>query len=179
MGRRLRGGANGPAAHGLSYRDNACVQVREADPDDWEDVMELLAELGRPDVRDDADEPRHRARFEEYLARDDALALVAEDDGVVVGFVDVEFRQRLNFLQPEAWVPDLVVAEAARGTGAGRALLEEVERRAVERNSWGIALESANWRESSHAFYEHVGWKDVAKAFSRVLGDVQWPPARR
>jgi GNAT superfamily N-acetyltransferase len=78
----------------------------------------------------------------------------------------------------EAWVPDLV-AEAARGTGAGRALLEEVERRATERASWGIALESANWRESSQAFYEHVGWKDVAKAFSRVLGDVQWPPAQR
>ena len=30
-----------------------------------------------------------------------------------------------------------------------------------------MALESANWRESSHAFYEHVGWSDVAKAFSR------------
>ena len=179
MGRRLRGGTHGPAAHGLRYRNNARVQVREAGPEDWDDVKELLAELGRPDVCDDADEPRHRARYEEYLARDDALALVAEDEGVVVGFVDVEFRQRLNFLQPEAWVPDLVVAETARGTGVGRALLEEVERRAVERDSWGIALESANWRESSHAFYEHVGWKDVAKAFSLVLGDVQWPPAKR
>ena len=155
------------------------MHVREATAEDWEDVKELLAELGRPDVRDDAEEPRHRARFENYLARNDALALVAEHDGAVVGFVDVEFRQRLNFLQREAWVPDLVVAEAARGTGAGRALLEEVERRAVERDCWGIALESANWRESSHAFYEHVGWQDVAKAFSRVLADVQWPPAPR
>lgn len=155
------------------------MHVREATAEDWEDVKELLAELGRPDVRDDAEEPRHRARFEDYLARDDALALVAEHDGSVVGFVDVEFRQRLNFLQPEAWVPDLVVAEAARGTGAGRALLAEVERRAIERDSWGIALESANWRESSHAFYEHVGWNDVAKAFSRVLADVPWPPAPR
>ena len=155
------------------------MHVRDATADDWERVKELLAELGRPDVRDDPDEPRHRARFEDYLARDDAFALVAEHDGAVVGFVDVEFRRRLNFLQPEAWVPDLVVAEGARGTGAGRALLEEVERRAIERDSWGIALESANWRESSHAFYEHVGWNDVAKAFSRVLGDVQWPPAPR
>lgn len=155
------------------------MQVREATAEDWEHVKDLLAELGRPDVRDDPDEPRHRARFEDYLARDDAFALVAEQDGAVVGFVDVEFRQRLNFLQPEAWVPDLVVAEGARGTGAGRALLTEVERRAIERDSWGIALESANWRESSHAFYEHVGWNDVAKAFSRVLADVQWPPAPR
>jgi GNAT superfamily N-acetyltransferase len=155
------------------------VRVREAIPEDWEQVKELLAELGRPDVRDDPDEPRHRTRYEEYLERDDALALVAEHDGAIVGFVDVEFRQRLNFLQPQAWVPDLVVAEAARGTGAGRALLDEVERRAIERNCWGMALESANWRESSHAFYEHVGWGDTGKAFSRAFGDVQWPPAPR
>ena len=177
VGRRLRGGAHAAAPNRLS--DNARVQVREATRDDWEDVKELLAELGRPDVRDDPDEPQHRARFEQYLARDDALALVAEHDGAVVGFVDVEFRQRLNFLQPEAWVPDLVVAEAARGTGAGRALLEEVERRAIERDTWGMALESANWRESSHAFYEHVGWSDVAKAFSRTFGGVEWPPPKR
>jgi GNAT superfamily N-acetyltransferase len=177
MGRRLCGGAHGAAADGLS--ENARVRVREATPEDWENVKELLAELGRPDVRDDPAEPEHQARFERYLARDDALALVAEQDGAVVGFVDVEFRQRLNFLQPEAWVPDLVVAEAARGTGAGRALLAEVERRALERDSWGMALESANWRESSHAFYEHVGWGDVAKAFSRTFGDVEWPPRPR
>ena len=113
MGRRLRGGAHAAAANGLS--DNARVNVREATSADWEDVKELLAELGRPDVRDNPDEPQHRARFDQYLARDDTLALVAEHDGAVVGFVDVEFRQRLNFLQPEAWVPDLVVAEAARG----------------------------------------------------------------
>lgn len=155
------------------------MQVREARPEDWEHVKELLAELGRPDVRSDPDESRHRARYEQYLARDDALALVAEHDGTIVGFVDVEFRQRLNFLQPQAWVPDLVVAEAARGTGAGRALLEEVERRAIERDSWGMALESANWRESSHAFYGHLGWGDTGKAFSRAFGDAEWPPARR
>jgi GNAT superfamily N-acetyltransferase len=177
VGRSVRGRTDAPAAHRLS--DNARVQVREARPEDWEHVKELLAELGRPDVREGPDEPRHRAHYEQYLARDDALALVAEHGGAVVGFVDVEFRQRLNFLQPEAWIPDLVVAEAARGTGAGRALLEEVERRAIERDSWGMALESANWRESSHAFYEHVGWKDVGKAFSRVLGDVEWPPPPR
>ena len=122
------------------------MYVREATADDWADVKDLLAELGRPDVRDDPDEPEHRARFEQYLARDDALALVAE---------------------------------SARGTGAGRALLEEVERRALERDTWGMALESANWRESSHAFYEHVGWSDVAKAFSRTFGGVEWPPPKR
>jgi GNAT superfamily N-acetyltransferase len=155
------------------------VPVRDARPDDWPRVKDLLAELGRPDVRDDPNEPRHHEAFERYLERDDALALVADEDGEIVGFVDVEFRQRLNFLDLQAWVPDLVVAERARGTGAGRRLLEEAERRARKRGCWGMTLESANWRDSSHAFYEHVGWTDSGKSFTRALSDLQWPPAPR
>ena len=72
------------------------VPVRDARPDDWASVKDLLAELGRPDVREDPDEPRHREAFERYLERDDTFALVADEDGEIVGFVDVEFRQRLN-----------------------------------------------------------------------------------
>ena len=75
-------------------------------------------------------------------------------------------------------MPDLVVAESARGTGAGRALLEEAERRARERGCWGMTLESANWRDSSHAFYEHVGWSDWQSVLA-TFGDIEWPPPKR
>ena len=154
------------------------MQVRDARDGDWPAVSALLAELGRPDVRGAGDEADHEARFRDYLARDDTVALVAEADGEVIGFVDLEFRQRLNFATPQAWIPDLVVAERARGTGAGRALLDEAERRSRERGCWGMSLESANWRESSHAFYEHVGWADTGKAFTRPLQEgLVWPPA--
>ena len=156
------------------------MHVREARPDDWPAVSALLAELGRPDVRGNDDEHEHERAFLRYLERDDTVALVADDDGHVIGFVDLEFRQRLNFETPEAWIPDLVVAETARGTGAGRALLDEADRLARERGCWGMTLESANWRESSHAFYEHVGWADTGKAFTRPLQEgIVWPPAPR
>lgn len=155
------------------------MDVREARPEDWPRVSDLLAELGRPDVRADPDEPAHREAYERYLGRDDAVALVAEDGGELLGFVDVEFRQRLNFPTPQAWVPDLVVAESARGRGAGRALLAAAEVHARSRGCWGMSLESASWRAESHAFYEHVGWQDTGKAFTRPLSDVQWPPAPR
>ena len=156
------------------------MEVREARPEDWPQVSALLAELGRPDVRGADDEAEHERAFVRYLGRDDAVALVAEDDGRLIGFVDVEFRQRLNFATLQAWVPDLVVAEDARGTGAGRALLAEAERLARERGCWGMSLESANWRDSSHAFYEHVGWADTGKAFTRPLQEgLVWPPAPR
>lgn len=156
------------------------MDVRDARPDDWPAVSALLAELGRPDVRGAEDEAEHERAFVAYLERDDAAALVAHEDDRVVGFVDVEFRQRLNFATPQAWIADLVVAEDARGTGAGRALLEAAEERARARGCWGMSLESASWRESSHAFYEHVGWADTGKAFTRPLVEgLVWPPEPR
>ena len=124
----------------------AMVEVREARAEDWPAVESLLADLGRPDVRGTPEEERARDLFLGYLERTDTIALVAEDEGGVIGFCDVEFRPRLNFTTQQAWIPDLIVAEDARGRGAGAALLQRAEQLARERDCWSITLESANWR---------------------------------
>ena len=153
------------------------VDVRQAVPDDWTAIAGLLAELGRPDVLASDDEEPARSLFLEYLGRQDAVALVAVDGDRAIGFCDVEFRPRLNYATPEAWIPDLIVAEGDRSRGAGAALLKRAEELAEERRCWAISLESANWRTRAHAFYEREGWEDTAHAFVKVLGDVAWPPA--
>jgi GNAT superfamily N-acetyltransferase len=153
--------------------------IREADPDDWPKVAALLAELGRPDVRGAPEEEEARELFLSYLARPDAVALVAEDDGRVAGFLDMEYRARLNFTTPQAWIPDLIVDEGSRGLGIGRALLEHAEELAREHGCWSMSLESATWRERAHAFYLREGWKETGKAFSKLLADVVWPPPPR
>ena len=155
------------------------VKVREARPQDWPAVAVLLAELGRPEALGSDEEPALRDVYEAYLARPDAAALVAEVDGRVVGFVDLEFRTRLNFATPQAWIPDLIVSEAERSRGAGASLLAAAEELARERGCWGISLESATWRTRAHAFYLREGWKDTGKAFTKVFGDLEWPPSPR
>jgi GNAT superfamily N-acetyltransferase len=154
-------------------------EVRAATANDWPAVEALLAELGRPDVRGTDDEEAARSLFLAYLERDDAVALVAEEEGRVVGFVDLEFRPRLNFTTPQAWIPDLIVSEDARSRGAGAALLARCEELARQRNSWSLSLESANWRDRAHTFYRREGLSDAAKSFSKGLGDVDWPPSPR
>jgi GNAT superfamily N-acetyltransferase len=155
------------------------VEVREARASDWPAVSALLAELGRPDVRDREDEDEHRRAFESYLERPDATAFVALDGDEIVGFIDIELRERLNFSQPQAWVPDLVVAEAARSRGAGAGLLARAERWARERACFVLTLESALWRERAHAFYEREGMKHVSASFAKVLGEAEYPPKPR
>jgi GNAT superfamily N-acetyltransferase len=153
------------------------VRIREASPGDWPGVSTLLAQLGRPDVRDTADEAAARSVFEAYLRRPDTVALVADHDGRVVGFLDMEYRTRLNFTSPQAWIPDLVVDEDSRSGGIGRALITRAEELARSRGCWGMSLESATWRKRAHAFYAREGWEDTGRAFNKVLADITWPPA--
>jgi GNAT superfamily N-acetyltransferase len=155
------------------------VEVRQAGPDDWPAVAALLADLGRPDVLGTPTEEPARLIFLGYLERNDAVALLAVDAGRVVGFCDVEFRPRLNFTTPEAWIPDLIVVEGHRSRGAGAALLKRAEEVAIEQQCWSISLESATWRTRAHAFYQREGWKNTGHAFAKVLGDVVWPPQPR
>ena len=153
------------------------MEVRDATGADWPAVSTLLAELGRPDVRGAADEDFHGDRFEDYLARPDTVAVVAVDEGEVVGFIDLEFRRRLNFRDEQAWVPDLVVAEASRSRGAGKALLAEAVERSRKRGCWSLTLESASWRARAHAFYLREGLQNSAASFTKLLVDVDWPPS--
>jgi len=156
------------------------VRVRPATAEDWPAVGALLAELGRPVVMGTQDEASARDVFLAYLARPDTVALLAEIDDRVVGFCDMEYRTRLNFLDAQAWIPDLVVSEAERGRGAGAALLARAEKLARERGCWGMSLESASWRTRAHAFYAREGWEDTAKSFSKSLSaSTSWPPPPR
>lgn len=156
------------------------VHVRRARRQDWPAVAMLLAELGRPDIRLSPDGDMAGGQiFERYLRRRDAVALVAEEAGRILGFVDMEYRSWLNFKAPQAWIPDMIVADGARGRGIGGALLRRAEELARSRNCWSMALESANWREAAHAFYLAHGWTLTASHFTRSLTDVEWPPAPR
>jgi GNAT superfamily N-acetyltransferase len=141
--------------------------IRPAGPDDFDAVTALLEELGRPAVND-------RETCRQVYARDledpdTAHLLAADADGRIVGFCSLHFRSRLNQVSREAWVPDLIVAEAARSKKVGHALLSEAEERARERGCHELRLESAHWRTDAHRFYRDFGLTDDALAFGERL----------
>jgi GNAT superfamily N-acetyltransferase len=145
------------------------MQVRPVTEEDFRAVCGLLAELGRPAVGD-AVWDACRAGFTADMADDGADHLLAVDDrGEPVGFLSLHYRRRLNHATEEAWVPDLIVRERARGTGAGRALLAEAERRARARGCHRLALESGYARTRAHGVYLAAGMTDGGKFFTKEL----------
>jgi len=84
-------------------------------------------------------------------------ALMAELDGVPVGFA-------LTFRNYSTWegraglfVEDLYVQPQARGHGVGRKLLAAVARRAVERGCKRVDLNVLHWNPARE-FYDRVGF---------------------
>jgi ribosomal protein S18 acetylase RimI-like enzyme len=145
------------------------VRVRPATGEDFPAVAALLEELGRPKVLGTADEPSHRSMFESLLRAPDLFGMVAEEDRRVVGFIDVYVVPRLNFVAPQASVPDLIVTQGARSRGVGTALLREAEELARRHGAFALTLESANWRTRAHSFYERRGMQDAGKHFVKPL----------
>ncbi|MFI7357389.1 GNAT family N-acetyltransferase [Streptomyces avidinii] len=106
---------------------------------------------------EDPDAPR--AFLAERIAKDESLVLLAEvPEAGTVGFAQV-YRGFSSLSLRTAWVlNDLYVAPEGRRTGAGRALLREVLRRAREAGVSGVQLETAYDNTVAQGLYEAEGF---------------------
>jgi GNAT superfamily N-acetyltransferase len=102
------------------------------------------------------------------LARDpNARALVATQDQRVVGLLTVHLRDTLNHETPIGQITLLVVDEAIRSRGAGRALVEAAEAWARSRGTRRITVTTALDRGGAHAFYEKVGYSHTGRRYGK------------
>jgi GNAT superfamily N-acetyltransferase len=146
------------------------MKIRSAEPRDFDQVTDLLERLGRATVTDNTRD-RCREIYASQVSDPAVDHLVAEEeDGTLVGFCSLHFRKRLNHPTPQAWVPDLYVADHVRRQGLARALLAHAENRAIERGCWEITLESGYQRAEAHKLYGAFGMRDAGKFFRKLLG---------
>jgi GNAT superfamily N-acetyltransferase len=118
------------------------MRIRNARSDDHAAFLSLFAEL-RID-----DPPQDAQRFSNELV---PTTLIAERDGVAVGYV---FYRPLDKL---VHLAHLAVASTARRSGAGRALVREVARRAKEHGCTRMFLNVKPDNAAAIALYESEG----------------------
>ena len=87
--------------------------------------------------------------------------LVAEQAGRLVGYALYYPRYSSFRTCARLWLEDLYVAPAARGSGAGRALLAEVARIAIARGCDRVDWDVLEWNQLAIDFYERQGGNRV------------------
>lgn len=133
--------------------------IRRATVDDVPAILALIRELAVYEREPEASVEATEDSLREVLfgPQPQVWAHVAELDGAVVGTA-------IWFVTFSTWtgrhgmhLEDFVVSEAARGTGLGTALFEELRRICVERGYPRFEWRVLDWNEDANRFYERRG----------------------
>ncbi|WP_224248509.1 GNAT family N-acetyltransferase [Hyalangium gracile] len=153
------------------------ITVRPARSSD----AEALGRMGAALVRQHHDFDRERFMLPEdvedgyrwWLGKElkakEAVVLVAERDGEVVGYVygRVEARDWATLRDRCGGFHDIWVDEKARGSGAGRMLAEALVRRFAELGVPRVILMSATKNEGAQRFFAKLGWRPTMVEMTR------------
>ena len=106
-----------------------------------------------------ADLPLARRFLDERFAQDESVIIVAEDAGSgIVGFTQL-YPTYCSVAAGRIYVLyDLFVTPPARGTGAGRALMEAAETFARQAGALRLQLQTATTNLVGQSLYESCGW---------------------
>jgi ribosomal protein S18 acetylase RimI-like enzyme len=118
---------------------------------------------------------RRRERWRSTLESPDAILVVAERDGRVVGALVGESEDPADgsdtFEVPTstAHVHDIAVLPDAQGGGVGKALMERFEQVLRERGVKSYGLEVMAGNDAARAFYEGMGLELAQMTLYKVL----------
>jgi N-acetylglutamate synthase-like GNAT family acetyltransferase len=135
---------------------------REAELDDFEDILRLYRQLQPEDpvLADGTD----AAVFAQILGSADLHLFVLEADGNVVATAYLNVIPNLTrSASPYAVIENVVVEEAMRGTGLGKQLMADVLRAAWDAGCYKAMLMTGSRKPATHSFYRACGFSPDAK----------------
>jgi len=92
------------------------------------------------------------------------LLAAPDDDSPPAGVCQLRFRHSVWTAAPDCWLEDLFVAENARRSGCGAALVEAAIIRASERGCRRIELDTSETNEAARALYARLGFSECSKS---------------
>jgi GNAT superfamily N-acetyltransferase len=96
-------------------------------------------------------------------------ALVAERDGQLLGLVHYLFHRSTTMIAPTCYLQDLFTAEAARGKGVGRALIEAVYARAKEAGSSRVYWQTHETNLTAMKLYDKVAERSGFVVYRKLI----------
>lgn len=136
------------------------VRIRQAVSGDSTALSRLIGQLGY-----DASEGEVAERLAQMQV-DGRPVLVAELDGTIVGCLSTSVMRVLHRPRPVGRISMMVVDEALRGRGIGKALVRAAERALVSGGCGLVEVTSNLARGEAHRFYEKLGYERTSVRFA-------------
>ena len=137
--------------------------IRNAEAKDEVELFGLVASFPTPTR---IDQGQFKQQLSEKLFDPLSCVLVAENDGELIGYVSGHRHAAFYASGEVAWVDEIFVCEASRGSGVGTELMRYFEAWASSFSCQLVGLATAGARE----FYERIGYESKAGYFKKYLG---------
>ncbi len=138
------------------------INIRRATMRDLPAIVQMLADdelgKGREDAGPDLN-PRYKDAFSAIEADPNQFLAVAEDDGVVIGCLQLSFIPGLSRLG--LWrgqIESVRIASSRRGSGLGRVMFEWAIATCRQRGCGLVQLTTDKARPDALRFYESLGF---------------------
>lgn len=145
------------------------IEVREGEVADAAEMARLLAQLGHEQPAGDP-----AARLAAFLDQGERVLVAARAPSApgspLIGAVTLHVMQVMHRAGPIGRLTAVVVDEAERGKGVGRALVAASEAFLLARGCAMIEITSNKKRADAHAFYEGLGYVATSLRFAKQLG---------
>ncbi|HEY1045314.1 MAG TPA: GNAT family N-acetyltransferase [Bacteroidia bacterium] len=97
------------------------------------------------------------------------IYLVAEENGLIVGFISCHSQVLLHHLDIVYEIQEMFVDEHFRGKGLGRQLLENLQNEIQLRKGKYLEVSSNKLRDQAHEFYQLAGFNRTHYKFTKNL----------
>ncbi len=131
--------------------------IRDARPEDMEQVLGLIQELAHFEKEPDAVEVTVEDLKAHGFGEQPLFHCFVAETSDGIGGIALVYPRFSTWKGPVIHLEDLIVAERMRGSGLGTALLDEVVKYGHKLGVKRICWEVLDWNEPAIAFYEKKG----------------------
>ena len=129
--------------------------LRAADKDQWAEMWQAYLAFYETTLPDEI----YESTFARLLGDDpqDFSCFVAEQDGVLVGLTHYLFHRHAWKVERVCYLQDLYARPEARGTGAGRALIQAVYDEADRQGAPTVYWLTQDHNQTARQLYDRIG----------------------
>ena len=107
--------------------------------------------------------------WEKQMTSPDYLSLICEEDGTILGVLNLRFEEQLHHARYVAEIMELAVRPHLRGKGIGKALMTRACEISREKGCLQLEVDCNLIRTDAHRFYQREGMRKSHYKFSREL----------